>query len=174
MRGHHYLISKRNKIGRLCWKIVWLLLYRPSPIVLHSWRSALLRLFGADVGRGVHPYPSSRVWAPWNSTLRDGACLGSAVDCYNVARIELGERAIVSQRTYLCTATHDYSSESFDSSCGAHLDRERCLDCRGSVYWPRGSDWRGSSHWGAVCRSWVCGQLDRRSRESRNAVENTS
>jgi putative colanic acid biosynthesis acetyltransferase WcaF len=110
--GRH-LISNRNKMGRLCWGVVWLLLYRPSPIVLHSWRSALLRLFGAEVGKGVHPYPSSRVWAPWNLTLRDGACLGSDVDCYNVARVELEERAIVSQRTYLCTATHDYTSESF-------------------------------------------------------------
>jgi putative colanic acid biosynthesis acetyltransferase WcaF len=112
-RAHLHLISKRNKMGRLCWGVVWLLLYRPSPIVLHSWRSALLRLFGAEVGKGVHPYPSSRVWAPWNLTLRDGACLGSDVDCYNVARVELEERAIVSQRTYLCTATHDYTSESF-------------------------------------------------------------
>jgi putative colanic acid biosynthesis acetyltransferase WcaF len=113
MLRHRYFISKRNKIGRLCWNVVWLFLYRPSPIALHSWRSALLRLFGADVGKGVHPYPSSRVWAPWNLTLRDGACLASGVDCYNVARVELEERAIVSQRTYLCTATHDYTSESF-------------------------------------------------------------
>ena len=109
----NHVISKRNKIRRLCWNVVWLLLYRPSPIFLHPWRCSLLRLFGADIGKGVHPYPSSRVWAPWNLTLRDGACLASEVDCYNIARVELEERAIVSQRTYLCTATHDYTSNSF-------------------------------------------------------------
>jgi putative colanic acid biosynthesis acetyltransferase WcaF len=114
MQTQRYILSKRNKVGRLCWNIIWLLLYRPSPIVLHGWRSALLRLFGAEIGRGVHPYPSSRIWAPWNLTLRDGACLASEVNCYNIARVELEERAIVSQGTHLCTASHDYTSKSFD------------------------------------------------------------
>lgn len=107
------IASNRNRGARLCWKIVWHCLYRPSPIFLHSWRCALLRLFGANIGKGVHPYPSCRVWAPWNLTLRDGACLGNEVDCYNVASVELEERAIVSQKTYLCAATHDYNSKSF-------------------------------------------------------------
>lgn len=113
MLRQYHRASKRNRIGRACWNVVWLFLYRPSPIILHQWRCSLLRLFGAEVGKRVHPYPSSRVWAPWNLTLRDGSCLAGGVDCYNVARVDLEERAIVSQRTYLCTATHDYTSESF-------------------------------------------------------------
>ena len=106
-------LRNRERIGRLCWNVVWGLLYRPSPVVLHSWRCFLLRLFGASVGQGVHPYPSSRVWAPWNLALRDGACLAGGVDCYNVAKIEIEERAVVSQRTFLCTASHDYTSDLF-------------------------------------------------------------
>ena len=107
------VITNRQRIGRLCWSVVWGLLYRPSPVLLHSWRCFLLRLFGASVGHGVHPYPSSRVWAPWNLALRDGACLAGGVDCYNVARIEIEERAVVSQRAFLCTASHDYTSDLF-------------------------------------------------------------
>src|SRR4051794_40347659 len=68
-------LSARNKVARVAWKLVWLCLYRPSPIVLHAWRCELLRFFGANVGKRVHPYPSSRVWAPWNLTLRDDSCL---------------------------------------------------------------------------------------------------
>ena len=113
MRPSPYTISCSNVIGRQCWNVVWLLFYRPSPIAFHSWRCLLLRLFGAKVGKRVHPYPSSKVWAPWNLILRDGACLASEVDCYNIAKVDLGERAIVSQRSYLCTATHDYNSELF-------------------------------------------------------------
>ena len=38
------------------------------------------------------------------------SCIGPAVDCYNVAKIEIGAFATVSQYTYLCGATHDYRS----------------------------------------------------------------
>ncbi|WP_219784979.1 hypothetical protein [Celeribacter sp. PS-C1] len=38
-----------------------------------------------------------------NSVLADG------VECYNMARISLGEGAIVSQRAFLCGGTHDYT-----------------------------------------------------------------
>lgn len=37
--------------------------------------------------------------------------LGDYVDCYNVAKISLEEKAVVSQYSYLCTATHDFDSE---------------------------------------------------------------
>jgi putative colanic acid biosynthesis acetyltransferase WcaF len=40
--------------------------------------------------------------------MGDHSCLGPHVDCYNVARIEIGEYATVSQYAYLCGATHDY------------------------------------------------------------------
>jgi putative colanic acid biosynthesis acetyltransferase WcaF len=69
----------------------------------------LLRRFGARIGRGAHPYPSCKIWAPWNLIMGDHSCLGPNVDCYNVDRIELGEYATVSQYAYLCGATHDYS-----------------------------------------------------------------
>ena len=98
-----------NRIGRGVWAVVWLLLYRPTPIFLHSWRRLLLRLFGARVGEKAHPYPSARIWAPWNLELGDAACLGRRVDCYCVDKIVIGNNAIVSQYTYLCSASHDYT-----------------------------------------------------------------
>lgn len=35
------------------------------------------------------------------------ACLASDVDCYNVARITIGDNTTISQGAYLCTASHD-------------------------------------------------------------------
>jgi putative colanic acid biosynthesis acetyltransferase WcaF len=69
----------------------------------------LLRLFGARIGKGVHAYPSSRIWAPWNLQMADHSCLGDYVDCYCVDQISLGEHAVVSQYSYLCTGSHDYT-----------------------------------------------------------------
>lgn len=100
-------VTWRNRAARALWGVVWLLLYRPSPRVLHGWRRFLLRAFGARIGRGAHPYPSCRIFAPWNLTMGDHSCLSFGVDCYCVDRIEIGAHAVVSQYSFLCTASHD-------------------------------------------------------------------
>lgn len=101
-------LSPANKLGRTLWHVVWLLLYRPSPRVLHPWRCFLLRLFGARLGSAVHPYPSARIWAPWNLEMGDHSCLSEGVDCYCVDKVRIGAHTTVSQYSFLCTASHDY------------------------------------------------------------------
>jgi putative colanic acid biosynthesis acetyltransferase WcaF len=105
--------SLRNRLARLSWQIVWLLLFRPTPPQLHSWRCWLLRRFGARIDKGCHIYSDVCIWAPWNLEMGSQSCLGPRVNCYSMAMVRIGERAIVSQGAYLCTGTHDYSSLSF-------------------------------------------------------------
>ena len=100
----------RNKLGRALWAVVYALLYRPSPRPLHAWRCLLLRIFGAKVKRGAHPYPGARIWAPWNLELGSDSSLADSVDCYCVDRIRIGDNVTVSQYSFLCTATHDFES----------------------------------------------------------------
>ena len=102
-------LSLKNKIARLVWQVVWLFLYRPTPRLLHSWRCFLLKLFGAKLGKKVHPYPSSRVWAPWNLEMGDHSCLSEQVDCYCVDKIKIGKNTTVSQYSFLCSASHDFT-----------------------------------------------------------------
>lgn len=104
---HQPPTSFRSKGGRGLWGLVWLLLYRPSPRPLHGWRRFLLRCFGAQIGRGAMPYPGAVIWAPWNLAMGDHSTMGDGVDCYSVARIEIGDHASVSQRAYLCAASRD-------------------------------------------------------------------
>jgi putative colanic acid biosynthesis acetyltransferase WcaF len=96
-------------MARQVWQVTWALLFRPTPKILHSWRRLLLRLFGARLGRGSIIHPSTKVWAPWNLEMGEYAGLGPYVDCYNVAKVTLGDYCIVSQYTYLCSASHDYT-----------------------------------------------------------------
>ncbi|MCJ7544034.1 MAG: putative colanic acid biosynthesis acetyltransferase [Phycisphaerae bacterium] len=49
------------------------------------------------------------IWAPWNLRMADRSALGPHVDCYCLDTITLEERAIVSQYSYLCSASHDYT-----------------------------------------------------------------
>ncbi len=109
VKPHLKHLSTRNKLARAVWGVVWLLLYRPSPTLLHGWRRWLLRLFGAKIGRGAHPYPSAKIWAPWNLIMGERSCLSHHVDCYCVDRITLGAHSTVSQYSFLCTASHDYT-----------------------------------------------------------------
>jgi putative colanic acid biosynthesis acetyltransferase WcaF len=101
--------STPNRIARSLWNVCAGLLYRPSPRAAHRYRVLLLRLFGARVHWTAHPYPKCRIWLPKNLTMDAYSCLADDVDCYNVATIEIGSFAIVSQYSYLCTATHDYN-----------------------------------------------------------------
>lgn len=113
LSGYRNRLGWRNQLARVAWAGVWLVLYRPSPKPIHGWRRFLLRLFGAKVGRAAHPYPRAWVWAPWNLEMGDHSCLADGVDCYCVAPIRLGRSALVSQRAFLCAATHDYTDPEF-------------------------------------------------------------
>lgn len=91
------------------WRLVWLVFYRPSPTLLHGWRRFLLRIFGAKIASPAYVYPSAQVWAPWNLEMGAHSTLASNVDCYCVDRVVIGSFTTVSQYSYLCTATHDYT-----------------------------------------------------------------
>jgi putative colanic acid biosynthesis acetyltransferase WcaF len=96
--------SYRKLAGRLLWNFIWGLLFRWSPVPFHGWRSFLLRLFGAKIGKKVLVYPSVTVWYPWNLVVGDGSCLGRCV---------IGTNVVVSQYSYLCTAGHNISDIKF-------------------------------------------------------------
>lgn len=85
----------------------------------------MLRCFGATIGAGCRVYPGVRLWAPWNLVMGDGSVLADGVDCYSMATVTLGARAIVSQGGHLCAGGHDYESRNFQLvaepiSIGAH------------------------------------------------------
>jgi putative colanic acid biosynthesis acetyltransferase WcaF len=105
--------SSLNRLLRVFWSLTWTLFARPTPRFLHSWRRLLLKVFGAKISKGVFVYPHAKIWAPWNLIMERGSCLADEVDCYNVATIHLEEGVTVSQKSFLCTASHDFDSPYF-------------------------------------------------------------
>lgn len=110
--------SLSNKLLRGLWGVVWFCLFRMSPAPLHAWRRLLLRVFGAKVGSGSAIYPGVRVWAPWNLSIGRAVTVGDRAELYCVARITIGDGAIISQRAHLCGASHDVNSPAFDLVAG--------------------------------------------------------
>ena len=105
--------SLRNRLARGLWGIVWLLLFRPSPRPLHKWRAFLLKAFGATIGTNCHVYPAAKIWAPWNIRLGDHVGIADGVVLYSMARIEIGDYAVISQGAHLCAGSHDFNSPNF-------------------------------------------------------------
>ncbi|MBU2927577.1 putative colanic acid biosynthesis acetyltransferase [Winogradskyella psychrotolerans] len=103
-----------NKLKRLLWTIVWFLLAKPFPRrFANSWKLFLLRGFGAKVHKTAVVYSSVKIYAPWNLEMKEHACMAPEVDCYNVDKIVIGAHAIVSQKSYLCTASHDVQKSDY-------------------------------------------------------------
>ncbi|MFK3975014.1 putative colanic acid biosynthesis acetyltransferase [Shewanella vesiculosa] len=96
------------------WWFVQSSLFCLSPQFAYSWRNFLLRLFGAEIGKNVIIRPSVRITYPWKLTIKDNAWVGDYVDLYTLGDITIGKNAVVSQKSYLCTGSHDYQSEAFD------------------------------------------------------------
>lgn len=106
-------IKDIKRVRRAIWNVVFYLFYFPTPVFAFKWRVLLLRVFGGEVHWSSFPYPTARVWAPWNLVMERNSCLGPGADIYSVSRVTLKRGALVSQRAYLCTASHDYTALDF-------------------------------------------------------------
>lgn len=73
-------------------------------------RILALRAMGAKIGKGCRILPGVKVLMPWNLELEDNVWIGADCDIYNFSKVFIGRMSIVSQRSYLCTGTHDYTS----------------------------------------------------------------
>lgn len=103
--------SLKNKTYRLVWNVYYLLLFRYTPVpFFNTWRVISLRLFGAKIGEGSRVYPSVKIYMPCHLVMGDYSVLAPGVDCYNVDYINIGSKVAVSQRVFMCTASHDISS----------------------------------------------------------------
>jgi len=104
----------RSAVYTQLWWIVQSTLFGLSPQALFAWRRWLLRFFGAKVGKGVFIRPSARVTYPWKLRIGDHCHIGDEVVLYTLGEIEIGDCVVVSQRSYICTGSHDFRSPTFD------------------------------------------------------------
>ncbi len=111
---YNHSFSLKNKILRLVWNLVRLVFFRPfATRLFKKWRVLVLKCFGAKIDWSSHIYASVQIWAPWNLEMGINSSLGPEVDCYNQGKISIGSNTIISQKTYLCASTHDYTKKDF-------------------------------------------------------------
>lgn len=103
-------IPKSDKLYRLVWRIVSLFLFKPFSLPFcNGWRILLLKMFGAKIGKGSIVYSSVYIPAPWKLTIGKETAIGPEVKLH-IGKTIIGNKVTISQRTYLCSATHETNS----------------------------------------------------------------
>jgi len=100
--------SNTEQLKRVLWNFVQLF-FKCSPRVAFSWRSFLLRMFGAQIGHDVHIYNSVKIYFPWNIRIGNWSAIGENVYIYNLGEVVIGNKVTISHRTHICAGTHDYT-----------------------------------------------------------------
>jgi putative colanic acid biosynthesis acetyltransferase WcaF len=94
---------------RIVWETVQCVVFPLIPPRTHRIRAQLLRAFGASLARNVVISKGVKVRHPWLLRMDRNSTLGPGTVVYNLAEIRLGMNTVVSQDTYLCAGTHDYT-----------------------------------------------------------------
>ena len=103
----------RNAFVVQLWWLVQSLFFKNSPQFLYGFRRFLLRLFGAKIGKKVIIRPTVRITYPWKVVIGDFSWIGDDVVLYSLGEIEIGVNVVISQKSYLCAASHDYLKQDF-------------------------------------------------------------
>ncbi|HEY9830905.1 MAG TPA: hormogonium polysaccharide biosynthesis acetyltransferase HpsU [Stenomitos sp.] len=110
--------SSKSDRGRpgwfvLLWWLVQAIAFPLSPHTFNGFRKGLLQLFGAKIGTGVIIRPTARFTYPWKVEIGDYSWIGDDVVFYSLDRIRIGCHSVISQKSYLCTGSHDIQDPGF-------------------------------------------------------------
>lgn len=108
--------------GPFAKRLVWLV---ASAWFFETWipwpsrlKSALLRAFGAQIGRGAVIKPRVAIKYPWKLRIGDHVWIGERVWIDNLAPVTLGSHVCLSQGALLLCGNHDYKRPTFDLITG--------------------------------------------------------
>ena len=103
--------SIKIKLALTLWSgISWLI---GSSVVPSKLRIAVLRVFGAQIARGV-VLKACYVKEPWNLCIGEYSWIGRNCDFDNPGKIVIGENTCISQHCKFITGNHNYNSHNFE------------------------------------------------------------
>jgi putative colanic acid biosynthesis acetyltransferase WcaF len=106
-----------SRLRRLLWYLVHeLFICSGQPI--STLRVLLLRLFGAEIGKGVVIKPRVRVKYPWKLKVGSHSWIGEDVWIDNLGEVIIGSNCCLSQGSMLLCGNHNYKLSTFDLIVG--------------------------------------------------------
>lgn len=104
----------RNIFIRLLWYFTNIFCFNNGWFPFSKFKVFLLRLYGAKIGKGVVIKPSVNIKFPWRLKIGNNVWIGENVWIDNLANVEIGDNACVSQGALLLTGNHNYKLSTFD------------------------------------------------------------
>lgn len=103
-------IPLKDKIYRLSWISFSWIFFKPFGLpIFNRYRIFILKLFGAKLHWTCKVYSSAYIPSPKNLTMDEESTIGPQVKLH-FGKTFIGKKVTVSQRAYLCSATHDTTS----------------------------------------------------------------
>lgn len=104
----------KGALTRLVWYYCNLLFFQSYWFPFNTFKSGLLRLFGAKVGKACIWKPGVNIKYPWNLQVGNHCWIGEGVWIDNLTQIVLGDHVCLSQGAYLLCGNHNYKTITFD------------------------------------------------------------
>ena len=108
-----------GKLKQFLWFIVNAIIFKTSILPVSSVKVALLRLFGAKLGKGINIKPCINIKYPWKLEIGENSWIGESVWIDNLDRVTIGANVCISQGALLLCGNHNYKKETFDLITGS-------------------------------------------------------
>lgn len=107
-----------NPLKRLAWYYVNVFFFKSAVIPSSGIKCALLRMFGAKVGKGVNIKPSVNIKYPWRLIVGDNTWIGEHAWIDNLDDVVIGANCCISQGAMMLCGNHNYRKSTFDLITG--------------------------------------------------------
>ena len=100
----------RSRLIEVAWIVIECIIIDNRLNVFSGLRVALLRAFGARIGKGCRFLHAIQVKFPWKLEVGDNCWIGDGVVFYNHDRITIGNDVCISQGSFFATGSHEFAS----------------------------------------------------------------
>lgn len=95
-------------LRRVLWYFTNALLFLNPLFPFRSPKPAILRLFGAKVGKGVVIHPGVNIKFPWKLSIGDHVWIGQRAWLDNIDQLSIASNVVISQGAMIIQGSHDY------------------------------------------------------------------
>ena len=106
-----------SRLKQICWYFVSIVLFK-SGFPFNTLKVHILRLFGAQIGKGLVLKPYVNIKFPWKLFIGNDVWIGENVWIDNLDVVTLEDHVCVSQGAMLLCGNHNYKKTSFDLLTG--------------------------------------------------------
>jgi putative colanic acid biosynthesis acetyltransferase WcaF len=100
-------------VKQVLWYWVNTLIFNSYLFPISSFKVAILRWFGAKVGKGVVVKPKVNIKYPWKLVIKNYCWIGEEVWIDNLDNVTIGSNVCLSQGAFLLCGNHNYKDPSF-------------------------------------------------------------